>query len=43
VEDFIEILTLFKCRACDFTSGQKEPLCQHIQAAHLAHLSSQVL
>jgi hypothetical protein len=43
VEDFIEILTLFKCRACNFTSGQKETLCQHILAAHLPQILPQVL
>jgi hypothetical protein len=43
VEDFIEILTLFKCRACNFTSGQKETLCQHILAVHLPQILPQVL
>ena len=23
LEDFIEIYTIFKCKACDFTSGRK--------------------
>ena len=27
VEDFVEIYTIFKCKACNFTSGEKGNFC----------------
>lgn len=35
VEDFVEIYTIFKCKACNFTCGEKDGLYSHVESEHL--------
>jgi len=35
IEDFVEVYTIYKCKACDFSSCQKDDLHTHIKDKHL--------
>ena len=35
LEDFVEVITTFKCKACHFTSDNKEVLLAHIREKHI--------
>ncbi|XP_023330390.1 zinc finger protein 729 isoform X2 [Eurytemora carolleeae] len=36
LEDFVEVFTIYKCKGCDFTSGERDALHSHIETTHLS-------
>lgn len=38
---FMDIITTFKCKGCDYVCYKQEDLVEHVRHVHLPHTSSQ--